>query len=115
MSSGGSNSKTWKLKIQATSSTLTGAGCTTPIPVSALSVTCSNATAPATGGGTATCASTFKLGTTAKVFVSGTEATGSNQTYSAVLTFGGGPDKWKYAGTDSAGCSLTINYLAVFP
>jgi hypothetical protein len=98
---------TWMLSVQAGASAFSGDA---TVPVSAVTVTCSSASASGLGG-TATCMGPFTLSTSSHVVASGAEGllTG-NYTVHIAFSFA---DSWKYVATPA--CTLTLTYTAVTP
>jgi hypothetical protein len=98
----------WTLAVQAGAASF--ANCPR-IPISAVTVSCTSATA--NDGGTGTCSAPFALSTSPQI------AAGGNQ---AVLTFSYAvtlnfilADSWKYIAETTPSCSLTLSYLATVP
>jgi hypothetical protein len=111
----GNAATTWNISVQANSTTLSGPGCPTGIPVTDITATCSGAAAGGVGAGkgTATC-SLITLSTSPQAFVGGNEGTnGPASNYTATLTFTL-PDKWSYIATTGASCSVQLSYTATF-
>ena len=98
----------WTLKGMASSTTFTG--CAT-VPVSAVTMTCTSATAPLLGS--ATCSGASQLSTTAVQIAGGNEALlGGNYTVNLTLTLA---DSWKYIAKQIPPCTLTLTYTANLP
>lgn len=104
--SGGSNGATWTLAVQAAGSSFTG--CAT-VPASAVTVTCSSATA--SNNPQPVCGAAFTLSTSPQQVVSGKEKTG-NPSYSVVINYTLA-DSWKYVASSS--CSLDLTYTLTAP
>ena len=104
--SGGTN--VWTLTVRAAALTFTNCG---TVPVSAVTVTCSAASI--SGGGTASCAGSFPLSTTAQTVASGRD-TNNNRNYSATIGFTLA-DNWKYIAETSPACTLSLTYTATVP
>lgn len=104
---GGKKNKPWGLTVSAASSTFTNCAF---LPVSAVTVTCTNVTV--TGGGyigTANCASPATLSTSAVTVASGLQGDATqNYTFSINYTL---TDSWRYRGVITPSCSLTLNYV----
>lgn len=98
----------WNLTVQAPSASLTNCP---GIPVSAITVSCTSASAGAFGG--ANCAGAFALSTTPHVVASGTEGVLS-PTYQVQISYSIG-DSWKRAAHLSPSCSLSLTYIATLP
>lgn len=104
------NHNPWTITVQATTSSM-NCGTATPVPVSAITVTCSGAYKPGSHGGTVACSGAFALSSSsAQTIVSGTLAT-TNGDYGATVTFTLN-DSWNYIATTGQSCSVNINYVA---
>jgi hypothetical protein len=98
----------WTLKGMASSATFTG--CPT-VPVSAVKVTCTSASAPFLGS--ANCSGATQLSTTAAQIAGGNEALfGGNYTVTLTLTLA---DSWKYIAKQIPQCTLNLTYTANLP
>ncbi|MEI9971829.1 MAG: hypothetical protein WDO73_07110 [Ignavibacteriota bacterium] len=104
--SGGNN---WSLKVQASAPTLTNCP---SVPVSAIKVSCSAASVGSLGG-TANCAASFPLSTTAAQVAGGAEGTFS-YSYSVTVSFTLA-DSWKYVAETTPACSISLTYTANIP
>ena len=104
--SGGSNSQTWTLQVQAASTTFTG--CST-VPVSAVRVTCSSVVVSG-GGGSGACSAPFNLSTSLQQVAGGAEANNTTVTISFTLA-----DSWRYIATTSQTCTQTLTYTVTAP
>jgi hypothetical protein len=104
---GGLPVQTWTLSVQAPASAFSG--CAT-VPVSAVTVSCSSASATGIGG-TATCGGPFTLSTSSHQVASGAEGTASG-TYTVKIAFSLA-DSWKYVAASA--CTLILTYTAVTP
>jgi hypothetical protein len=99
---------TWTLTVQAAATTF--AGCPT-VPVSAVTVTCTSASATGVVAGTGACAAAFPLSTSPLQVASGTEGSLSGAyTVNITFTFA---DKWKYIANSA--CTLSLTYTANTP
>ncbi|MBZ5624919.1 MAG: hypothetical protein LAQ69_40385 [Acidobacteriia bacterium] len=103
----GNSGRTWNLGLSSAATAFTN--CPT-VPISAVTVTCTGASA---GGGTSTaaCSGASTLSTSRTVVASGTEGSG-NRSYSITLTYTL-TDQWKYIALMSPQCTLTITYNAL--
>ena len=92
----------WSISVQSGASTFSG--CST-VPVSAVSVTCTNVSV---GGlaGTGACNGTFPLSTVAHQVAGGTQALGT-QSYSVQINYTLA-ESWRYVANPS--CALTLTY-----
>ncbi len=99
--------QTWTLYVQASGTSF--AGCST-VPVSAVTVTCTAASASGIGG-TGTCAGPFPLSTSPQLVASGAEGTALGN-YSVNITYTVA-ESWKYIAAPS--CTLTLTYTATTP
>lgn len=104
--SGGGN---WSLTVQANSPTF--ANCPT-VPISAVTVTCSAASIGSLGG-SANCAGSFPLSTTAVQVAGGAEGLLALN-YSVTINFTLS-DRWKYIAETNPACSLSLTYTANVP
>ena len=104
--SGGNN---WSLKVQASAPTFVN--CPT-VPVSAVTVTCASASGGALGG-SATCAGSFPLSTTAVQVAGGAEGLIAYN-YSVTINFTLA-DRWKYIAETNPACSVSLTYTANVP
>ncbi len=102
---------TWNMQVAASANSMTGTGCPN-VPISAITVSCSTATAGGRGS-SATCAGNFTLSTTYQTFVSGLQGDTGNPTYSATLVFNLA-DGYQFYATQGQACTLTLQYQATF-
>jgi hypothetical protein len=95
----------WKLQVSANSASFSN--CPTAIPVSAVTITCTDGF----GGGPFNCGAPATLSTSKTTVASGT-ATGAGTTYFWVTLTYTLTDSWKYIAQTSSSCTLDITYLA---
>jgi hypothetical protein len=107
---GGLLTNTWTLTVQAGVTSFSG--CST-VPVSAVTVTCTSASATGILAGTGVCAAAFPLSTSPHQIASGTEGSVSGA-YTVNITFTL-TDMWKYVAAVSPACTLTLTYTANTP
>ncbi len=98
----------WLLTIQADSSSL---GSCPRVPVSAVTVTCSQAAV--SHGGIGICSPSMTLADSPRVIAAGMEAA-ANASYQVNLAFTLA-DSWKYVAQLNPPCSLTLSYTAYVP
>ena len=98
----------WNLTVQAPSASM--ANCP-GVPVSAITVTCTSASAGFFGG--ANCAGSFPLSTTPQVVASGTEGILA-PSYSVQISYTIS-DTWQRSAQLSPSCSLSLTYIATLP
>jgi hypothetical protein len=103
----GTEGKTWNLGLYSVATAFTN--CPT-VPISAVTVICTSASAGA-GTSTAACSAASTLSSSRTVIASGTEGAG-NRSYSVTLTYKL-TDQWKYIAQMSPPCTLNITYNAL--
>ena len=99
----------WSLSVQPSATSFQG--CPT-VPVSAVTVTCTQAT-NATLFGNGACSAPAALTTSPQTVASGNEGLGSGA-YEVDLTFTL-TDSWKYIANSSPQCTLTVTYTSNLP
>ena len=98
--------KPWTLSVASSASTFSNCGY---LPVSAVSVQCSNVGITGTKYlGTGACASNFNLSTTPTQVAGGLQGDG-DQYYTILINYVL-TDAWRYPGANSPSCSLSLDY-----
>jgi hypothetical protein len=98
----------WNLTVQSGGASFSNCS---RVPVSAVTVTCSSATADK--GGKGTCGAPFALSAAPRQVASGTQQPNTGN-YSVTLTFTLA-DSWKYTAQTNPSCTLSLSYIATVP